>query len=250
MKSYDETISNVFDRIGEYETKQKRKRSAITKTAASFCCVCAIALVGVGVMKNTNAPRTDVNDAIYPGIKDTVDDSNDNIIDKLTEVPIFFNEISEKVPTKVPSEMGIATFRDDEIRMTKEELNEYFGVDVFPDCPDGFTEKPCWLGIYRRNKGAGEVYSDFNQISYLNADKGFSVSFSTNNMFFLTEYYLGDKYNDIKKSVINNVEVSLVEVKAEKYCYAEFTYKGVMFTVFSENMTQYEFLSIVCSIVS
>ena len=249
MKNYDETISNVFDRIGEYETKQKRKRSVITKTAVSFCCVCAIALVGVGVMKNTNAPKTNVDDAIYPGVKDTVDDLGN---DKLIEDPIFFNEISEKVPTKVPSEMGIALFRDDDVVMTKEEINKYFGVDVFPTCPEGFTERSGRLGIYKRNKGTGEVYSDFNQISYLNADnsKGFSVSFSTNNMFYLTEYYLGDRYNNIEKSVINNVEVSIAEVKAEKYCYAEFSYKGVMFTVFSENMTRDEFLSIIYSIVS
>lgn len=249
MKSYDETISNVFDRIGEYETKQKRKRSAITKTAASFCCVCAIALVGVGVWQGDNSgSQTYVN----PSTASTSLSGDVMLSGKPDSDAIIFNEISEKVQTKVPSEMGIAVFIEDEITMTKEELNEYFGVDVFPDCPAGLTEKPSHLAIYKRNKGTGEAYFDFNRISFLNADnsKGFSVTFSTNNMFFLTEYYLGDRYNDIEKSVINNVEVSIAEVKAEKYCYAEFTYKGVMFTVFSENMTHDEFLSIIYSIVS
>lgn len=247
MKSYDETISNVFDRIGEYETKQKRKRSVITKTAASFCCVCAVALVGVGVWQGDNAgSQTYVN----PSTASTGISGDVMLSGKPDSDVIVFNEISEKVPTKAPSEMGIALFREDEVVMTKEEINEYFGANVFPTCPDGFTEKTSRLHLYRRNKGTGEVYSDFNQISYLNADKGFSVTFSTNNMFFLTEYYLGDKCNDIEKSVINNVEVLLAEVKEVKGYYAEFTYKGVMFTVFSENMTQDEFLSIIYSIVS
>lgn len=245
MKSYDETISNVFDRIGEYETKQKRKRSNIIKTTVSFCCVCAIAIVGVGVLKGNNTPAVNVDDALYPGIKDTFDDLAN------TETPdnnvIVFNETSEKIASK----MGIALFRDDEIKMTKDEIIEYFGVDVFPTCPDGFTEKPGWLGIYRRDKGTGEVYSDFNQVRYFNADnsKGIAVSFGTNSIFYLTEYYLGDKYNDIQKSVINNIEIPIVEVKSENYFYAEFTYKGVMFNICSENVTQVEFLSVIYSII-
>jgi len=246
MKNYDETISKVFDRIGEYEKNQKRKRSNIIKTTVSFCCVCAIAIAGVGILKGNNTPAVSVDDAEYPGIKDTFDDKNNG--EKPNNDFIIFSEIDEKVP----SEMGIALFLDDEVRMSKAELNEYFGVDVFPTCPDGFTEKTDWLGIYRRDKGTGEVYSDFNQVRYFNADnsKGIAVSFGTNSAFYLTEYYLGDKYNDIQKSVINNIEIPIVEVKAENYFYAEFTYKGVMFNICSENITQDEFISIITSIVS
>lgn len=246
MKSYDETINNVFDRMGEYEKNQKRKRSTIIKSAVSFCCVCAIALVGVGVLRDNSTPADYIDDAMYPGIKDNFDDANKG------EAPdknfIVFNEISEKVT----SEMGIALFMEDAVLMTKDELNEYFGVDVFPDCPDGLTEKTSRLAIYKRNKGTGEVYSDFNQIRYLNADnsKGFVVSVGTNSVFYLTEYYLGDRYNSIEKSVINNIEISFAELKAEKYYYAEFIYKGVMFNVYSENITQDEFVSVISSIVS
>ena len=183
---------------------------------------------------------------MYPGIKDTLDDADKG------EAPdkdyIVFNEIGEKVP----SEMGIARFIEDEITMTKEDLNEYFGVDVFPDCPDNLTEMPSHLAIYKRNKGTGEVYSDFNQIRYLNSDgsKGFVVSVGTNSIFYLTEYYLGDRYKDIEKSVISNIEILFAEMKTEKYYYAEFTYKGVMFNVYSENITQDEFVSVISSLVT
>lgn len=48
MKSYNETINDVFERISEYKTAQKRKRRMITSTAACLCCACLIAFVGIG----------------------------------------------------------------------------------------------------------------------------------------------------------------------------------------------------------
>ncbi len=48
MKSYDETVNDVFERISEYKTAQKRKRRIITSTAACLCCACLIALIGIG----------------------------------------------------------------------------------------------------------------------------------------------------------------------------------------------------------
>ena len=246
MKSYDETINTVFDRIGEYEKTQKNRRKVITRTAASFCCVCLVALGCVGVLKKNSTPDEYVDDAVYPGIKDTFDDANKGEVSYKDY--IIFNEISEKVP----SEMGIALFRDDEVAMSKDEINEYFGVDIFPDCPDGLEEKTSRLRIYKRDKGTGDVYCDFNQIRYLNADnsKGFVVSVGTNSILYLTEYYLGDRYNDIEKSVINNIEILFAEIKSEKYYYAEFSYKGVMFSVYSENITQEEFISVISSLVT
>ena len=55
MKTYDEMANSVLFRIGEYETKQKRKRKILTRTAVSLGCVCLAALVGIGVWQN-NVP--------------------------------------------------------------------------------------------------------------------------------------------------------------------------------------------------
>lgn len=48
MKSYNETVNNVFRRINEYETVQKRKRKIISRTVTSLCCACMIAIIGIG----------------------------------------------------------------------------------------------------------------------------------------------------------------------------------------------------------
>ena len=52
MKNHDETINSVFNRIGEYEVAQKRKRKAITRTVTLLCCVCLVALMVFGVWES------------------------------------------------------------------------------------------------------------------------------------------------------------------------------------------------------
>lgn len=60
MKSYDETVNSVLDRIHKYNIEKKRRRKVITRTVASLSCVCLIALLGIGVWQsgliNINPP--------------------------------------------------------------------------------------------------------------------------------------------------------------------------------------------------
>lgn len=262
MKSYDETINNVFDRIGQYEKRKRERRKTVTRTIMSFACVCLIMLLGVGVWRNGKVPV----DSTQSSHSTTVaDDKNGLQIGTNTgevifgEGEIFFNTITENFTFEYPDKNGIAVFMDDEIPMTKEEINEYFGVNVFPTCPDGFELTPQWLGIYKRNKGTGDVYFDTNKLQYTNVDnsKTIAVNFGTNCVRYLNEEFWSDmyddffgvKYEDVKKSYIDGVEMLIVENARNQY-YAEFTYKGVMFSVFSENATRNEFLLIISSIVS
>lgn len=55
MKSYNETVSNVFRRIEEYEAAKKQKRKIIEKTGAGLCCICLIAVIGMSVHHTTTA---------------------------------------------------------------------------------------------------------------------------------------------------------------------------------------------------
>lgn len=48
MKSYNETVNNVFRRINEYETAQKKKRKIISRTVIGFCCAFMIVIIGIG----------------------------------------------------------------------------------------------------------------------------------------------------------------------------------------------------------
>lgn len=252
MKSYDETINNVFGRIGEYEKIQKRKRSVIIKGAVSFCCVCAIALVGVGVWQGTKPsshtytnPDTAITNLTGDLILDGIPDSD----------VIIFNEIKD-ILIEVPDENGIALFLGDEVTMTKDELNEYYGVNVFPTLPDGFEETTKWLGVYRKDKGTGEVYYDTNKLQYATPDGSKTIVVNVDDVCYLAETPDGNKsafaemyLGDVKESVINGIKVMMADVKFGRNFYAEFVYEGVQFGVWSENATQEEFLTVIYSLI-
>ncbi len=52
MKDYNEMANDVFHRIAEYKTIQKRKRKILIRTITPLCVVCLMALMGVGVWQN------------------------------------------------------------------------------------------------------------------------------------------------------------------------------------------------------
>lgn len=48
MKNCDEMVNSLLERRDRYEAEKKRKRSVMIRAAAPVCCVCLIALLGVG----------------------------------------------------------------------------------------------------------------------------------------------------------------------------------------------------------
>lgn len=60
MKTYNEMAENVFNRIGEYEVAQKRKRKIIKRTAVCMCCACIVAAVGIGSHSVINSKQNGV----------------------------------------------------------------------------------------------------------------------------------------------------------------------------------------------
>lgn len=52
MKSYDETVDSVFDRIDKYNSEKIRRNKIITKAVVPACCFCLIALGGIGAWKS------------------------------------------------------------------------------------------------------------------------------------------------------------------------------------------------------
>ena len=52
MKSYDETVDSVFDRIDKYNSDKIRRNKIITKAVVPACCFCLIALGGIGAWKS------------------------------------------------------------------------------------------------------------------------------------------------------------------------------------------------------
>lgn len=52
MKSYDETINSVFERINEYKIEKKRRKRAAVRITASACSFFAVALIGIGIWQS------------------------------------------------------------------------------------------------------------------------------------------------------------------------------------------------------
>ena len=249
MKNSEEMVNSLLERREQYNAEQKRKRSIITRTVTSMCCVCLIALLGFGMwqggMFNTTPPDQTVEDALYPGIKDNFDESKGESPDNPTaNNKIVINTINGISTDK----MNIALMIDDFVEMSREEMIEYYGVDYIPDVPADIQP---WederSGIYRRNGGTGEVYWDADILNYSNEDFTRSVHIEVDKGSYVLQDYLFFKGTE-EKSIINNFEV-LIGLSENGYYYSEFMYNGVGFCIDAEGVTEDEFVAIIASII-
>ena len=249
MKNYDELTNDLLERRDRYVADQKKKRKRVMGVATSLCCFCLVALLGFGMwqggMFNTTPLDQTLEDALYPGIKDNFDEnkgeSPDNPSDNNKIVINTINGISA-------DRMNINIAVDDFVKMTREEMIEYYGVDYIPDVPADI--KP-WederSGIYKRDGGTGEVYWDADILNYSNEDFTRSVHVEVDKGSYVLQDYLYFKGTE-EKSVINNVDV-LIGLTENGYYYSEFMYNGVCFLIDAEGVTEDEFVAIIASII-
>ena len=249
MKSYDEVTNNLLKRRDRYVADQKKKRKSLMSVATSLCCLCLVALLGFGMwqggMFNTTPPDQTLEDALYPGIKDNFDESKGESADN----PAANNRIVINTINGISADrMNINLAVDDFVKMTREEMIEYYGVDYIPDVPADI--KP-WederSGIYKRDGGTGEVYWDTDILNYSNEDFTRSVHVEVDKGSYVLQDYLYFKGTE-EKSVINNVDV-LIGLTENGYYYSEFMYKGVGFLIDAEGVTLDEFVAIISSII-
>lgn len=79
MKNCDEMVNSLLKRREQYNAEKKRRRTMLTRTVTSMCSVCLVALLGFdmwhgGIFRTTPMDQT-IDDALYPGVKDTFDES-------------------------------------------------------------------------------------------------------------------------------------------------------------------------------
>lgn len=249
MKNYDEVTNDLLERRDRYVAEQKMKRMRVVGISASVCCACLVALLGVGMWQggvfDSMPPDQTLNDAVYPGIKDTFDESNGESADNTSaNNKIVINSI-EGISS---GRMNIDLKLDDFVEMTRDEMIAYYGVDYIPDVPDDI--KP-WeegrSGIFKRNGGTGEVYWDSDILNYSNEDFTRSVYLQVDKGSYVFVDFICFEGTE-EKSLINNVEV-LIGLSENGYYYAEFMYNGVGFLLHAEGVTQDEFVAIIESIV-
>ena len=249
MKNYDELTNDLLERRDRYVADQKKKRKRVMGIATSLCCFCLVALLGFGMwqggMFNTTPPDQTLEDALYPGIKDNFDESKGESPDN----PSVNNKIVINTINGISADrMNINIAVDDFVKMTREEMIEYYGVDYIPDVP---TDIKPWederSGIYKRDGGTGEVYWDTDILNYSNEDFTRSVHVEVDKGSYVLQDYLYFKGTE-EKSVINNVDV-LIGLTENGYYYSEFMYNGVGFLIDAEGVTEDEFVAIIASII-
>ena len=249
MKNSEEMVNSLLERRERYVTEQKKKKTIITRTVTSMCCVCLVALLGFGMwqggMFNTTPPDQIVEDALYPGIKDNFDESKGESPDNpAANNKIVINTISGISSNKMNINLAVEDF----VEMSREEMIEYYGIDYFPDVP---ADMKAWeggrLGIFKRNGGTGEVYWDQDVLNYSNEGitRHINIEVAKGNIPFL-DY--GVFSVEDETSVINNVELK-IGLTGDGHYYTEFMYKNVGFIISAEGLTQDEFVSVIASII-
>ena len=249
MKNYDELTNDLLERRDRYVADQKKKRKRVMGIATALCCFCLVALLGFGMwqggMFNTTPPDQTLEDALYPGIKDNFDESKGESPDN----PYANNKIVINTINGISADrMNINIAVDDFVKMTREEMIEYYGVDYIPDVPADIKPwKDERSGIYKRDGGTGEVYWDTDILNYSNEDFTRSVHVEVDKGSYVLQDYLYFKGTE-EKSVINNVDV-LIGLTENGYYYSEFMYNGVGFLIDAEGVTEDEFVAIIASII-
>ena len=242
MKNYDEITNRLLERRDRYVSERKKKRKKTAGIAASFCCFAI--LIGFGAWQsgifNPNMPDKELEDALYPGIKDYFDDSKGESADNNK---IVINRVEKFVVNK----MGIALLRDDFVEMSREEVIGYYGVNFVPEVPSDMKIEETASGIYRRGDGTGEVYWDTNNLNYANEDSTRNIILVENkggNVFVDYDCFKGTE----EKSVINNLEL-FIGLSEDGWYYTEFMYNNVGFLISAKGVTEDEFVSVIKSII-
>lgn len=252
MKSCDEMLSSLFERRKQYITAQKRKRKLIIQVSTSLCCVCLVALLGFGMRqsdrRNTVSPEKQAKHSSYQEVKDKGDvRTHEEPINPAADNKIVVHQMNELPADK--TKLNISLLSDDFVAMNKQELNEYYGINVFPLVPEDIKKEGNEqnYGIYKRDGGSGEVYWDATLINY--ANENFTRTIDVQIQKGMLPFSCAAFFDTIKeKSIINNLEVAIAK-SDNGYFYAEFMYKNVGFRIIADGITEDELAAVISSLI-
>ncbi len=247
MKNIDETIQTVSDRIGQYHAKQKRRKDILVRTLTPLCCLCIIAVLGFAVWGDNQTPDMPQFTMEEPVTVDTVN----NTIPVTTHPPKYENKIIINKVDSISidrSKMNICLHVDDFVPMTDDEINSYYGINVFPTVPEDIS---AWeeqgIGLYKRDGGTGEVYWDSIVLNYDNENFTRSVNIEIDKGHLpVTCYAFFESLNE--KSLINGTEVA-IGLSEGGYYHVEFIYQDVGFRLIANGITEDELISIISSLI-
>lgn len=219
MKNSDEMVNSLFERRKQYEKEKKQKRKMLACMFTTICFVCLVA--GIGVFQS--------------GILEKNHRNADSkiIINKMEGMPSYRIDMELK--------------KSDLVEMNKAELNEYYGINIFPIVPKDLKEWNQVYGIYKQNDGIGNVYWDQTVLNYSNEDVSRLVNLEIKKGSLpILDYGFGDSTEE--KSIINNQEVFIGYSESSGY-HAIFMYQDIGFCVHGDGLSQDEFIAILTSLI-
>jgi hypothetical protein len=233
MKTYDEIAKNVIERRNDFLKKRNSTIKSIIITVGCFCLI----LSAVTVLNPKNENKIDfVSSQVSDSQVSEV--STDVIkINKVDEMPEF-NEYAY-----------IALMGHHFIQMSESELNDFYGVNVFPIVPDDLVLKNSHFGIYKREDG--EIYHAQNELQYYNDNQSRRLGIGVNkdNLPFyccdVFEYYAEKSV----LSTINGITVYIAHFEIEDYYYCQFMNKAAGFFVSATGLSEDEFINVVKSLL-
>ncbi len=238
MKTCSEMTSNVFFRIEQHKIVRKKRKKIITSVLVPITGV-FIAVVAVMLF----AP----NKALKP-MPDSVNSVIQSQTDKLKNKIIV-----NKIDSISLGKMYICLLCEDYVPMTKEEVNEYYGMDIFPEVPKDLMpwdreNDSAGFGIYRRDGGTGEVYHDTITLNYSNDDftRNVNIEIAKGKLPFCCN---GSFEEHCEKSIICGAE-ALIGQNEDGYYLIEMMYKDVGFRFIIEGLTIEEIEGIIESLVN
>ena len=186
MKTYKETTDSIFNKSAQAIRERKKRNMTIAGLSVAVC-VCAIGIFSVSVFHNavphspevTPGSNTQIadNSPMNEGENDTTRPQESNTNESNNEQNAITADIHINVlDSYSAAAMDIALMWDDAVTKTPEELQEYYGTDIYPSVlPDNFiSEILVDGGVYGnfmvfQNEERG-VYHDQNTITYLSED--------------------------------------------------------------------------------
>lgn len=234
--------------------QKKRNLKHFTAMAACVCILLAGAVVSFDLWVQNKDTGAETESAVAEGMNEGA---------SATDEQITINEVSEL--TTIAIDVG----NGQEERMSAEELEQYYGVTVFPknlpenlvayaeehDTDTAYVQSSIQPldGEKEKNQTTAErsiyynkdhqVVDDNNTFLYESEDgnRSLEIGVRTTESGIITEF----EDDDLKTSEINNREVTIARLAAEDECYlAIFTKEGVTFTIQTKNLTEEELLMV------
>lgn len=261
MKTYEEKTQNVFNRIEEEKEIHRKQRRTVIRVVAPVLGFCLVVILGVGILQTGIFQKTaaipDAGGSDYDGndySAGTNDSQGEDVIVSEQD-PALMNSIIINQLCELPysDRMNIALMADDFVRMEKNELNSYYGTDVFPTVPDDLEN---WdkaqdfegYGIYCRDGGSGDVYFDMNVLNYSNEDctRLINIEIAKGAMPFQDFVVNSTEY---QKSIINGQEVVIGFDTVSNNYFCGFMHDNVGFAITTGGLSQDEVVAVIQSII-